>query len=109
MLDFVLLTDPLFFTTRRERAKKKRYESAKCMYELPPFDPHFDPKIHNKYLARYSMESIKTIKKIENAYKDGILGHQFNKILYSSLLLLEIHSPFCWRILQKTILYASLM
>ncbi|XP_023326920.1 uncharacterized protein LOC111700276 [Eurytemora carolleeae] len=36
----------------RERAKKKRYESAKCMYELPPFDPHYDPKIHNKYMAR---------------------------------------------------------
>jgi hypothetical protein len=46
--EFFLMVS-LFF---RERAKKKRYESAKCMYELPPFDPHFDPKIHNKYLAR---------------------------------------------------------
>jgi hypothetical protein len=43
---------PFNFYNQRERAKKKRYESAKCMYELPPFDPHFDPKIHNKYLAR---------------------------------------------------------
>ena len=26
---------------KRERAKKKTYETNKCMYELPPFDPHF--------------------------------------------------------------------
>ena len=38
---------------KRERAKKKTYETNKCMYHLPPFDPHFDPMIHNKYLVRY--------------------------------------------------------
>ena len=36
----------------RERKKKKTYETTKCMYDLPPFDPHFDPMVHNKYLAR---------------------------------------------------------
>ena len=37
---------------KRERAKKKTYETNKCMYELPPFDPHFDPMVHNKYMVR---------------------------------------------------------
>ena len=36
----------------RERKRKKTYEIQKCMYDLPPFDPHFDPLVHNKYLAR---------------------------------------------------------
>jgi hypothetical protein len=36
----------------RERKRKKTYETTKCMYDLPPFDPHFDPMIHNKYMAR---------------------------------------------------------
>ena len=35
-----------------ERKRKKTYEIQKCMYDLPPFDPHFDPLVHNKYLAR---------------------------------------------------------
>ena len=38
---------------KRERARKKTYETNKCMYHLPPFDPHFDPRIHNKYIVRY--------------------------------------------------------
>ena len=42
----------------RERKRKKTYEIQKCMYDLPPFDPHFDPLIHNKYLAR-SVLSVK--------------------------------------------------
>ena len=29
------------------------------MYDLPPFDPHFDPLKHNKYLARWDSEKIK--------------------------------------------------
>ena len=37
---------------KRERDTKVTYETNKCMYELPPFDSHFDPKVHNKYLAR---------------------------------------------------------
>ena len=36
----------------RERKRKKTYEIQKCMYDLPPFDTHFDPLVHNKYLAR---------------------------------------------------------
>ena len=23
--------------------------------QLPPFDPHFDPKVHNKYFVRYGL------------------------------------------------------
>ena len=40
--------------TRANRAKDKKmlYSTAKCMYHLPRFDPHFDPMVHNKYLAR---------------------------------------------------------
>lgn len=37
---------------KRERDKKKVYTGAKCMYQLPPFDPHFDPMVHNKYFVR---------------------------------------------------------
>lgn len=37
----------------RERKRKKTYEIQKCMYDLPPFDPHFDPLKHNKYLSRW--------------------------------------------------------
>ena len=37
---------------KRERAKKKTYAPTKCMYHLPPFDPHFDPMVHNKFMVR---------------------------------------------------------
>ena len=37
---------------KRERALKKTYETNKCMYELQPFDQHFDPSVHNKYIVR---------------------------------------------------------
>ena len=37
---------------KRERALKKTYETNKCMYDLQPFDPHFDAEIHNKYFVR---------------------------------------------------------
>ena len=42
---------------RRSRERKKRekegrnYASGKCVYELKPFDSHFDPKVHNPYIA----------------------------------------------------------
>ena len=44
----------------RERKRKKTYEIQKCMYDLPPFDPHFDPLIHNKYLARWEIPPMTT-------------------------------------------------
>jgi hypothetical protein len=40
-----------------------------------------------------------------NKSRDGILGHQFNKRLESFAY--DIYSPFCWRILKKTILYSG--
>ena len=42
-----------FTRARRERAKKKTYETNKCMYQLQPFDQHFDPAVHNQYFVRY--------------------------------------------------------
>jgi hypothetical protein len=36
--------------------------------------------------------------------RNGILGHQFNKILESFALLHAIHNPYNWRLLKKTIL-----
>ncbi len=41
-----------------------------------------------------------------NAYRDGILGHQF-RTKDESLLLHDIHSAFYWRILKKTVLYSG--
>ena len=38
---------------KRERGRKITYETNKCLYHLPPFDDHFDPRVHNKYLARW--------------------------------------------------------
>ena len=38
---------------KRERAQKVTYNTNKCLYQLPPFDAHFDPLIHNRYLARW--------------------------------------------------------
>jgi len=39
---------------RRENAapRRKKYEISKCLYDLPPFDPHFDPLLHNNYSKR---------------------------------------------------------
>ena len=38
----------------RKRKKRQRETkevlSDKCVYELPPFDPCFDPRKHNKYV-----------------------------------------------------------
>ena len=33
------------------------------MYDLPPFDPHFDPLVHNKYLARWAAAGSETGKR----------------------------------------------
>lgn len=38
---------------KRERDKKKTFDSNKCMYQLEPFDTHFDPAKHNRYIIRY--------------------------------------------------------
>ena len=31
--------------------EKKNYSTSKCLYKLKPFDPKFNPIVHNKYLA----------------------------------------------------------
>ena len=41
---------------QRERSKSivernwKNIETSKSLYILPPFDPHFDPTVHNKFI-----------------------------------------------------------
>ena len=37
---------------KRERDKKKTFDSNKCMYTLEPFDDHFEPTKHNRYIVR---------------------------------------------------------
>ena len=37
---------------KRERDKKKTFDSNKCMYHLEPFDAHFEPTKHNRYIVR---------------------------------------------------------
>ncbi len=32
----------------RERKRKRRTESRKCMYELEPFDTHFQPAVSER-------------------------------------------------------------
>ena len=36
---------------RKKQKTQRVISSAKCIHLLPPFGPHFDPKIHNKYIA----------------------------------------------------------
>ena len=43
----------LSFRAKRERERKVTYDTNKCLYELPPFDDHFDPLVHNTYLNRW--------------------------------------------------------
>ena len=40
---------------QRERKSRQRHplstDSSKCFYKLRPFDPHFEPEVHNKFMA----------------------------------------------------------
>ena len=48
-----------FIQTRRRKNKQKVkvVSSAKCLYQIPPFDSHFEPQVHNKYIrAREKMK-----------------------------------------------------
>ena len=42
-----------YFRAQRERNNRVTYSTNKCLYDLPPFDQHFDPLVHNKYLSRW--------------------------------------------------------
>ena len=40
---------------KRERERKESMgprEVSKCMHDLPSYETKFNPKVHNKYLAR---------------------------------------------------------
>ena len=42
---------------RKNKQKGKVISSAKCLYQIPPFDSHFEPQVHNKYVrAREKMK-----------------------------------------------------
>jgi hypothetical protein len=72
----------------------------------PPLDPK---EVNNTRLRVRGLEEPnrttgqKARHSVYSVPRDGILGHHFNKD--SRLLLRAIHSPFYWRILQKTILF----
>lgn len=46
---------------QRERSKSihernwKNVETSKSLYSLPPFDPRFDPSVHNKFVRNKMM------------------------------------------------------
>ena len=54
---------------KRARAKNQRasVSSDKCVYVIPPFDPCFDPVVHNKYCR-----SIFLKKQMEMEKKNGV-------------------------------------
>ena len=39
----------------RERKKKKRIDIAKCMYDLPMFDSHFEPVVRLTTMQRETL------------------------------------------------------
>ena len=50
--------------TRAKRERDRRLAAAavrepKCHYHLPHFQEHFNPKIHNKFLARQEVIRLK--------------------------------------------------
>ena len=52
------------------------YETNKCLYELPPFDQHFDPLIHNKYLSRWESRDLHSSNNIDWFRKAKLLERQ---------------------------------
>ena len=61
---------PIYFTAQITRANRKRIEnrkfdisSAKCMYEIKPFDQCYDPRVSSNY---YSMPNKCVFLKTKN-------------------------------------------
>ena len=61
---------------KRARAKAQHLAVAsdKCVYEIPPFDPCFDPLVHNKVSQKWaSLKSILLIGKSFMAVSFGLI------------------------------------
>ena len=58
---------------KRARAKNKKFSvsSDKCVYSIPPFDPCFDPVVHNKYCRSMFLK-----KQMEMEKKNGGVSRQ---------------------------------
>ena len=50
---FAIFLSLHYCRAQRERNNRVTYSTNKCLYDLPPFDQHFDPLVHNKYLSRW--------------------------------------------------------
>ena len=55
---------------KRARAKNLRasVSSDKCVYIIPPFDPCFDPVVHNKYCQSVFLKKQMDIEKKNGGY-----------------------------------------
>jgi hypothetical protein len=57
----------------RQKGRKHIIPPEKCVYILPPFDPCFDPLVHNKYMKAMSLKAqldkAKEIQKANEALK----------------------------------------
>ena len=60
---------------KRARAKNQRasVSSDKCVYLIPPFDPCFDPVVHNKYCRSMYLK-----KQLEQEKKNGGYLHHLS-------------------------------
>ena len=58
---------------KRARAKSAHLEvsSDKCVYPLPPFDPCFDPLVHNKFMRAMLMKKEFELEKFVTANADN--------------------------------------
>ena len=81
---------------RREIARKKKYECSKCMYDIPPFTPHFDPESHNEFTKRRANF---LTRNNEKRLLEGILRQRVEEN-YRGIF----ERPFTWRQLLCEIL-----
>ena len=59
---------------KRARAKNQRasVSSDKCVYVIPPFDPCFDPVVHNKYCRSIFLKQQMEMEKKNGGYLRNI-------------------------------------
>ena len=112
--------------TRKNRERKNNaagritYSSAKCIHQLPPFDPCFDPQKHNRYLARLNrngqnedelqprLQVVYLRKQSLKRYivEAVIFGNEFQffriSIQTSILVVLVLAVPALWIIIELT-------
>jgi len=77
---------------KRERSERKKINIDKCVYELKPFDSHFDAKKHNKYMVakaanleneeaekfyNFVVERLKQLRQEEIASRRFSWGYEF--------------------------------